>query len=287
MTTTRLDFNHPPKTGPMMLRAALSRKPGLRNGETIPRFEASMGGVKVSQLSHYQSICGFSQSNIVPIPMPQVIAAPLHVAVLTHRLFPIPVLGVIHVSNRIIQERPIRVDEVLDVSVWIEGHRQARKGGEADLVTEVRVDGVKVWESIATLLSTAAKGHGQKSDPPTVPNPTPTRTAVWTMPSNLGRRYGRIAGDKNPIHLWPITAKLFGFKRHIIHGMWSLGRAMSELDDDIGHGRVQVDVSFKRPVFLPGTATFSAGPHNDGIAFRLNNPQTDKVHLFGSVGFLT
>ena len=71
------------------------------------------------------------------------------------------------------------------------------------------------------------------------------------MPSDLGRRYGVVAGDKNPIHLWPITAKLFGFKRHIIHGMWLLARAVAELDTDVAEGRVQIDVSFKRPVFCP------------------------------------
>ena len=103
------------------------------------------------------------------------------------------------------------------------------------------------------------------------------------MPTDLGRRYGAIAGDKNPIHLWPITAKLFGFKRHIIHGMWLLARAVAELDTDVSDGRVQVDVAFKRPVFLPGKATFSAGPHDGGIAFRLDNTEKGKTHLFGEV----
>ena len=181
------------------------------------------------------------------------------------------------------EERDIMAHEQLDILVWAEGQRQARKGVEIDLMTEVSVNGEKVWESVTTCLSMAAKGHGEKTAQQPVPDPDSTRSAVWKMASDLGRRYGTIAGDRNPIHLWPITAKLFGFKRHIIHGMWLLARAVAEMDDDLGEGRVVVDVAFKRPVFLPASATFSSGPHNDGVAFRLDNPVKGKTHLFGQV----
>jgi hypothetical protein len=46
---------------------------------------------------------------------------------------------------------------------------------------------------------------------------------------------------------------------------------------------VTVEVAFKRPVFLPGRAMFSSGEHGGGIAFRLDNPEKGKNHLFGSV----
>ena len=73
------------------------------------------------------------------------------------------------------------------------------------------------------------------------------QSVVWEMPSNLGRRYGAIAGDRNPIHMWPITARLFGFKRHIIHGMWLLGRAIAEVEADIPDGPVEVSVFSDAP----------------------------------------
>ena len=279
--TTRIEFEEAPGAGAMMFRAAFARKSGLSEGEDLPRFEAEMNGVQVSQLAEYQEICGFGSSEIVPVTMPQVIAAPLHMAVFTHPSFPLPAMGLVHVSSRITQTRAIRSDESLDILVWIEGQRQARKGCEADLMTEVRVSGEKVWESVTTVLSTAAKGHGQKTEPPPIPDPEATYASEWSMPSDLGRRYGTIAGDRNPIHLWPITAKLFGFKRHIIHGMWLLARAMSELAPELASGAVTIEVSFKRPVFLPGKAAFRAGEHEGGIAFRLDNPEKGKTHLFG------
>ena len=281
--TIRMEYEEAPSTGGMMFRAAVSRKPGLKDGQDLDRFEAELTDVSVTQLSEYQSICGFAESKIVPLTMPQVIAAPLHMAVLTHRSFPLPALGIVHVSSRITQERAIMSHEKLDIRVWVEGQRQARKGVEIDLMTEVKANGAQVWSSVTTCLSMAAKGHGQKTATEPIPEPTPTRSAVWKMPSDLGRRYGTIAGDRNPIHLWPITAKLFGFKRHIIHGMWLLARAVAELDDDLGEGRVEVDVAFKRPVFLPGTATFSAGLIEDELVFRLDNVEKAKTHLYGAV----
>jgi len=281
--TTTLQFDEAPGMGGMMLRAAFARKAGLEEGQDVPRFEAEMDEVSISQLAEYQAICGFPSSSVVPVTMPQVIAAPLHMAVLTHPSFPLPAMGLVHVSSRITAERAILDHERLSVRVWVEGQRPARKGVEVDLMTVVSVNGEQVWQSVTTCLSMAAKGHGEKTAPPPVPSPDPTRSSVWSMPSDLGRRYGAIAGDKNPIHLWPITAKLFGFKRHIIHGMWLLGRVVAELDTDVGEGRVQIDVAFKRPVFLPGKATFSAGPHEGGVAFRLDNPERGKTHLFGEV----
>ena len=281
--TTRLEFDTPPGAGAMMFRAALARKAGLKPGCNLPRFEAEMKGVAVTQLQAYQEICEFEPSDVVPVTMPQVIAAPLHMAVITHPNFPLPAMGLVHVASCIKQLRPIGADECMDIFVWVEGQRQARKGIEAEMITEVRVNGEKVWESVTTVLSMAAQGHGQKMDSPPIPEPGSQTNDEWSMPSDLGRRYGTIAGDRNPIHLWPITAKLFGFKRHIIHGMWLLARAMAALDSEIGDGAVTIDVTFKRPVFLPGTAVFAAGPHAGGIAFRLDHPETGKPHLFGQI----
>jgi len=40
------------------------------------------------------------------------------------------------------------------------------------------------------------------------------------IPENAGRQYASLCLDYNPIHLHSIPAKLFGFKRAIVHGMW-------------------------------------------------------------------
>jgi hypothetical protein len=86
--------------------------------------------------------------------------------------------------------------------------------------------------------------------------------AEWRLAGDVGRRYGAASGDRNPIHLYPLTARLFGFPRAIAHGMWSVARCLAE------HGAPQavlVRAEFRAPVLLPGTVSYGA----DGDAFEL------------------
>ena len=55
----------------------------------------------------------------------------------------------------------------------------------------------------------------------------PARGLIWRLPADLGRRYASVSGDRNPIHLYGVTAKAFGFPRQIAHGMWSKARSIA------------------------------------------------------------
>ena len=149
--------------------------------------------------------------------------------------------------------------------------------------TEIVSGHERVWESQTTALSRAAPGGGEKQETSASTPTTVERSIDWRLPENLGRKYGTISGDKNPIHLFAWSAKLFGFQRHIIHGMWLLGRAISELDEDIGTGPVQVDIDFIRPVFLPGNVLFESDRRGQDIGFGLSNPKNGKTHAQGLV----
>ena len=92
-----------------------------------------------------------------------------------------------------------------------------------------------------------------------------------------------MAGDRNPIHMYPWTAKMFGFKRHIIHGMWLLARAVAEMDAH-DQARQRLTCSFKRPVFLPGSPVFVSGRDGDVEAFQVYRADNGKPHLFGQLG---
>jgi len=273
-----MEFDQAPPVS--MVSLALKRNRGLK--PSIPRIEASLRGVVVRDLDVYQDVCGFPRRPVLPLPLPQVIAGPLHMAILGHADFPLSPMGIVHVSNGIRQERPIRADESLDMRAWVEGHRPARKGIEFDLITEARAGTDKVWSARTTILSRAVKGDGQKRERPPEPGFSAARSTAWRVPEDMGRRYGQVAGDRNPIHLYPLTAKLFGFKRHIVHGMWSLARCCAEIDDDLGEGPVELEVAFRRPVFLPSTVFFESGRAGGTLHFRLRDGR-GKDHLVGSV----
>ena len=72
------------------------------------------------------------------------------------------------------------------------------------------------------------------------------------VPRAIGRRYGWLSGDLNPIHIWDRGARLFGFERAVAHGMWSMARTLAALGPEALAPPVRVHVEFKFPLFLPG-----------------------------------
>jgi hypothetical protein len=165
---TEIQFVRPPDTG--LLSAVWPRKSGLDEGETIPRISMRIGGVVAAELEAYREVCGFPSGPDLPLTFPQVAAAPLHMALFTHKVFPLPAMGLVHVSSEITQHHPIPGKAPMDVHVWVEGHRPARRGIEADLMTEVSVDGQVAWKSTTTVLSMAGKGDGVKRTGPEIPH---------------------------------------------------------------------------------------------------------------------
>lgn len=278
----RLEFRELPSMGAGYLRALYPRKRGLRTDATLPAFEGTIRGVRMdpTRLAAYRECCGFPVDSGVPITYPQVLAGPIHIRILTHPKFPIAALGIVHMSNEITQHAPIAPDAVLDFTIRCSGNRWARKGVEFDILTEATADVGKVWESVMTIFSRQhvpdGAGAGASDDKPTLPESYET----WRIPADQGRRYARVSGDYNLIHLYPWTAKMFGFPRHIVHGMWSLARCASAMPAPALPSRLSV--SFRRPVFLPATVRFGDVGIEGGTAFAMMKKDEDKPFLTGA-----
>src|SRR5205085_8499082 len=118
--------------------------------------------------------------------------------------------------------------------------------------------GKEVWRSTSTYLSrgaTAPDGAPEAEIEVSV-GAVERVAATWRIPGDAGRRYAAVSGDVNPIHLSGLTAKAFGFKRAIAHGMWVKARALAALSGRLPDD-VCVDVVFRKPLFLPSTVTLS------------------------------
>ena len=131
------------------------------------------------------------------------------------------------------------------------------------------------WREVSTVLARKQR-TGPKSTTPREARPTPQKVITIDAPVGLGRRYGRVAGDLNPIHVSDVTAKLFGFPRVIAHGMWSLGRCAAELELC---GAGSLDVQFKLPLFLPSQGRLEVYA---GGVFWLTDERGEKPHLTGA-----
>ncbi|MFF1609802.1 MaoC family dehydratase [Amycolatopsis sp. NPDC058278] len=263
---------------PKALLGGVLRKP---SGDSLPDTELVRTGVVVdpAHLAAYNTVCGFRLSDELPATYPHMLAFPLQMALMTEPGFPFPLLGMVHVANRITQHRALRVSEPLTVRVRAENLRPHEKGRQFDVVSEAQAGDETVWTDVSTYLRRGA-GSGSSRRNQLVP---PTPDAIWRVPGDIGRRYAEVSGDRNPIHLHPLTARLFGFPRAIAHGMWTKAHALAAFEGRLPEA-FTVDVRFKQPVLLPAKAGFTSWSVDDGWAFELWSQS--KPHLEGTISSL-
>ena len=114
------------------------------------------------------------------------------------------------------------------------------------------------------------------------------RQAGFVAPSDIGRRYARISGDFNPIHWFAFSARLFGFKRAIAHGLWTQARALACLQP-LGVDRpARLQTLFKRPLLLPAqTTVFSASPQDTTTVFEVRDAAGEHIHLHSELTLIS
>lgn len=280
------------KGGPaLLLRAALpaipgvNLLPGVRKTGTYAGLAVTRVPVVVERdrVAAYAEVCGFPAKDTVPLPYPHMLAFPLHMELMTSPEFPAPAMGMVHIENSLTGHRPIAIGETLDVGVSVGPAVPHPAGTAYRFETTVRVTGSDghsevVWESVSTYLR-----RGRRNADAAWPSElvdVPPSGPVFRLPADLGRRYARVAGDYNPIHLTPVTAKALGFPRQIAHGMWTKARCIAALENRLPDA-VRVDVAFKKPVFLPSSVAYGSTMVDGGFAFSLHKRGSDTLHLLG------
>ncbi|MFD0341657.1 MaoC family dehydratase [Streptomyces sp. NPDC127117] len=290
-----------PSLNAALVRGAVTSpfKRAGRPGATLPTDRAVLPAAPIAAgpLASYRRICGFAEQDTLPLTYPHVLGFPLAMRLMTARRFPLPVVGLVHTWIEITRHRTLHPTDRPELTVYAESLAPHRRGTEVTMVTEARLAGELVWESRSGYLSrhathpgTGPAGTGPDPTPEdTAPTPTHTdpapgdtapvpelpAVAEWRLPGDLGRRYGAASGDRNPIHLYPLTARLFGFPRAIAHGMWTVARCLAETTDP--HEVHGVRADFRAPVLLPATVTYAA----DATGFQLRS--AGRIHLTGRI----
>jgi acyl dehydratase len=260
------------------LKAAVGALPGAGRlpfvaggGGPLPELELEETAcAEPDRVADYARVCGFRVRDELPATYPHVLGFPLHMRLMTDGSFPFRAVGLVHIENRIAVRRPLRAGETLQVRVRPEEHPRE---GAFTIVTEVGADGELAWREESTMLRRGGSSGGR----PLEDAADTAFVAEWRLPGDLGRRYAAVSGDRNPIHLHPLTAKAFGFPRPIAHGMWTKARCLASLEPSLPDA-YEVFVEFRKPIFLPGRVTFERA----GERFRVRSG--DKVHLLGRFG---
>lgn len=278
-----LTFTTLPANAPLYWQALWSRKPPLvPSGAVVPRLEATWTDVRVDveRLRAYRALCGFRDDTTMPVTFPHVMVSAMHLAMLASPAFPVRLLGLVHLKNRLEVLAPLPESGGGTMHAWLEGHHDGERMQTFELHTEWR-DGPAVrWRETSTFIAKKPASAREASKPAPPSRPTPTSTATFEVPSGLGRRYSALGGDINPIHLFDVSAKLFGFPRAIIHGMWTLARCVAELG---AKAPCTIDVQFKLPIFIPATVRLERVAVDGGSDFTVVDARGEKPHLVGTL----
>ncbi|WP_299976999.1 MaoC/PaaZ C-terminal domain-containing protein [Desulfobacula sp.] len=238
-------------------------------------------------ITNYRTVCGFSEDrpDIIPISYLQTLFIGLLGKFITSSFFPINPLGLIQIFQSFEQKRSVATHETLDLACTLESIKKTEKGLETGFTLEVISGGQVVWQGTSTFFT---KSHVKKKGVQKKDETILTKKETFFVPADTGRKYAVVSGDYNPHHLYTLLAKLFGFKKAIAHGMWSLARVIASLDREFGiRDSATIEAAFKLPIFMPATAALGYERQNDTennpaiIIFELRDEQKGIPHLKG------
>lgn len=271
-----------PSSVETLLRASLT---GLKKpGSHLPDKGYTVEGLTIDkkQFEAYCKMFGFNGST-VPSAYWYIRLFSLQNLLLAHPDAPFPMPGMVHLSCEIKQYDTIYPSDKLDATCQFGRLIQHDKGTAIEVIATLKRNDKVVWEERNINLYLGKKGLGEAVEPsPSIDITEAEKSYPWSLGANLGIEYAKVSGDFNPIHLHTIGAKLLGFPKHLIHGWYSLSRAIAPIQSSL-KGPHELFVSFKKPLFLPGKVVSRTQTEGDTILFDVINEKEGYPHLKGYV----
>lgn len=265
-----------------LFRKAVVKSDNFELGQPFPFLSNYVKGVQIEKkhLLAYQKLLGFEQNEQVPPTYLSMLGFPMILRLMTHADFPMKAMGQVHLSNEISVFKNFPMHQAITLTAGINNSRVTSRGVEWTVGLIAKADGELVWSSESTMLHRCKTGVRRQGLPVIV---RAGESQTWAIDGGMGRRYASVSGDYNPIHLSAISAKLFGFKKAIVHGMWSKARCLAVLKDQLPESGYRVRANFHRPLFLPSNVLFYSERKADMTSFSIFNQTGEQAHMDGCI----
>lgn len=280
-------FEQLPSPWRAYLRALQDARKPIRAAAATGTLQTVALPPDAQRLARYRQLCGLADAATLPPLWPQILAGPLHLQLVTQADWPAPALGMVHLRNSWQELEPIPADASLAIVVQPGPMIDGPAGLEVAIDTEVRSGDRTAWRSQLVALHRVRGKRGKPTPGPAwhAPDRAPDGTWTFAVPEDIGRAYGRVAGDINPIHVHALTARAFGFPRAIAHGTWTVARALAAVSDLLPSpavGPVSHTVQFQKPLFLPGQAVVEAWQDGSNTWWQVRSARkSETVHVRG------
>jgi acyl dehydratase len=271
-------------------RVVLTRRPDILTVENPPDIEIRVPRVRfdAAPITRYSAACGYDADDVrngyVPITYPHVLAMPLHLRIMAMRSFPLRPMGLIHLSNLIAAPGELRPGMTVDLVVAARNYRKTDAGLAFDMDTEMTdAHGEPVWRETCVFMSRWPESVQRTGGRPARPPKAPKDSEVLSeLEVSLGTawHYARVSGDFNPIHLNDRTARMFGLRGAISHGMWSLARSLAEKPVYAPARDARLETQFLTPVQLPARVNVKQWTEDGSPRRAMCDVRTGRVHMF-------
>ena len=283
-----VEITAPPSSARLYLRALRTsgKSPGVIGALPDITYARPRVILQAEHIARYAALCGFRPAQGVPLTYPQLLTFPLVMEFVGSSDCPWPAMGIVHLANAIEQHHHLCEGDAVRVEMRT-GHVLAHDRGQV-FTLDLRIlrDGQLVWQATQTLLRVGvSQPAGERYAGRLFDTRPLSRQADLVAPGDIGRRYGRVSGDMNPIHLSALSARLFGFRRAIVHGLWTKARALAALLPAVPVGRATAAVEFRSPLLLPARASLWTTRCTDRAAFEVRDAHGQRLHLRGELGF--
>ncbi len=265
---------------PKVIQGLIFKKP--KGEKVLPQVEYVVDSFQVDSkhLKAYNEVCGFKNNGYIPAIYLAVLSQSLQMHMMTTEAFPFAILGLVHIRNQVKQTRKVGVNEQLSLSCKFGELKPHDKGVQFDFITTAKVGNEVVVESLTTYLARQKTDVKGTTKAPEKKTPDYQLVGEWDVSENTGRRYALTSGDFNLIHIHAVTAKAFGFKQAIAHGMWSKAKALANLSLPDAY---EADVWFKLPMYLPSKVEFLTAVNTSETDFMIRSAKNKKPHVTGTV----
>ena len=174
--TTTIELTSPPSLPRIYATSLLPGLPSWAGGARpvgLPELEVTLPNFRVDQhdLAAYDRVCGLRLSDRLPITYLHILAFPMSMQLMTDSSFPYPIVGLVHLANRMTLHRPVSVNETLSFAVRTDRLRTHKKGMLFDVLAEARVGDELVWTGESSYLRPGkpSEQHVAKDLPSSLP----------------------------------------------------------------------------------------------------------------------
>lgn len=279
------DADSLPSLNKMRFPAYRTLKRGVRIGENDINVKQDFSDVMIDQvrLQSYKEFFNFSSE--FPFSFFYILAQRAQLSVMLNKEFTIAIPGLIHLNNNL--EILTEVDFESQFNIEVQGKVNSKTSGSLFPNFDVKFlqNGKIVAKCSSGYLAKRKKksksdSTGKKETNIPIFNDA-IHSETWELSKSLGKSYGKVSGDSNPIHTSKLFAKFAGFKRPIIQGWYSASRVIQSANSLI-QNISSIEVHFNKPIYLPSSVQLDLFKQTDELYnFNVNSPNEGLTHLYG------